>query len=35
VTETLTEQASESAKVSNQLNSLANQQMRLMDQFRV
>ncbi|MBV7564559.1 methyl-accepting chemotaxis protein [Pseudomonas sp. LR_1] len=35
VTETLTEQATESAKVSSQLNSLANQQMKLMDQFKV
>ncbi|MDQ7986037.1 methyl-accepting chemotaxis protein [Pseudomonas sp. G34] len=35
VTETLTEQATESAKVSSQLNNLANQQMKLMDQFKV
>ncbi|CAH0143569.1 Methyl-accepting chemotaxis protein McpU [Pseudomonas sp. Bi70] len=35
VTETLTEQATQSAKVSIQLNSLANQQMKLMDQFKV
>ena len=35
VTETLTEQATESAAVSSQLNSLASQQMKLMDQFRV
>ena len=35
VTETLTEQATESAKISSQLNSLANQQMKLMDQFKV
>jgi len=35
VTETLTEQATESAAISSQLNSLASQQMKLMDQFRV
>ncbi|MBK5543141.1 methyl-accepting chemotaxis protein [Pseudomonas sp. TH05] len=35
VTETLTEQATESAKVSSQLNALATHQMKLMDQFRV
>ncbi|WPO99268.1 methyl-accepting chemotaxis protein [Pseudomonas sp. HR96] len=35
VTETLTGQATESAQVSSQLNALATQQMRLMDQFRV
>ncbi|SEN10824.1 methyl-accepting chemotaxis protein [Pseudomonas sp. ok272] len=35
VTETLTEQATESAQISSQLNSLASQQMKLMDQFRV
>ncbi|AIG02637.1 putative methyl-accepting chemotaxis protein [Pseudomonas fluorescens] len=35
VTETLTEQATESAAISSQLNALANQQMKLMDQFRV
>ena len=35
VTETLTEQATESAQISSQLNSLATQQMKLMDQFRV
>ncbi|VEF12501.1 chemotaxis sensory transducer [Pseudomonas fluorescens] len=35
VTETLIEQATESAAVSSQLNSLASQQMKLMDQFRV
>ncbi|MDK8264945.1 methyl-accepting chemotaxis protein [Pseudomonas oryzihabitans] len=35
VTETLTEQAAESAKISGQLNAGANQQMKLMDQFRV
>jgi methyl-accepting chemotaxis protein len=35
VTETLTEQATESAHISSQLNSLANHQMKLMDQFRV
>ncbi|MBC3301962.1 methyl-accepting chemotaxis protein [Pseudomonas sp. SWRI18] len=34
VTETLTEQAAESAQISNQLNERANQQMKLMDQFR-
>ena len=35
VTETLTGQATESAQVSSQLNALATQQMRLMDQFKV
>ncbi|MCV2223952.1 methyl-accepting chemotaxis protein [Pseudomonas sp. C98] len=35
VTEILTEQATESAHISSQLNSLANHQMKLMDQFRV
>ncbi|MCF5232031.1 MULTISPECIES: methyl-accepting chemotaxis protein [unclassified Pseudomonas] len=35
VTETLTEQAAESAQISSQLNARANQQMTLMDQFRV
>ncbi|WP_375139239.1 MULTISPECIES: methyl-accepting chemotaxis protein [Pseudomonas] len=35
VTETLTGQATESAQVSSQLNALASQQMRLMDQFKV
>nr|WP_106803921.1 methyl-accepting chemotaxis protein [Pseudomonas sp. S5D5] len=35
VTETLTEQAAESAQISSQLNARANQQMKLMDQFRV
>jgi methyl-accepting chemotaxis protein len=35
VTETLTGQATESAAISSQLNALANQQMKLMDQFRV
>ena len=35
VTETLTGQATESAAISSQLNALANQQMTLMDQFRV
>ncbi|MGY4490470.1 methyl-accepting chemotaxis protein [Pseudomonas sp. TE3610] len=35
VTETLTGQATESAQVSSQLNALATQQMKLMDQFRV
>ncbi|CAM2817238.1 methyl-accepting chemotaxis sensory transducer with Cache sensor [Pseudomonas gessardii] len=35
VTETLTSQATESAAISSQLNALANQQMKLMDQFRV
>ncbi|KTC55002.1 chemotaxis protein [Pseudomonas fluorescens ABAC62] len=35
VTETLTGQATESAAVSSQLNALASQQMKLMDQFRV
>lgn len=35
VTETLTGQATQSAQISNQLNSLTNQQMKLMDQFRV
>ncbi|XXE29122.1 methyl-accepting chemotaxis protein [Pseudomonas sp. R4-83] len=35
VTETLTGQATESAAISSQLNSLASQQMKLMDQFRV
>ncbi|KAB0500108.1 methyl-accepting chemotaxis sensory transducer with Cache sensor [Pseudomonas vancouverensis] len=35
VTETLTGQATESAQISNQLNSLTTQQMKLMDQFRV
>ncbi|TWC60390.1 methyl-accepting chemotaxis protein [Pseudomonas sp. SJZ103] len=35
VTEALTEQAAESAQVSSQLNARANQQMKLMDQFRV
>ncbi|WPN99104.1 methyl-accepting chemotaxis protein [Pseudomonas sp. MUP55] len=35
VTETLTGQATESAAVSSQLNALANQQMKLMDQFKV
>ncbi|MBD8561870.1 methyl-accepting chemotaxis protein [Pseudomonas fluorescens] len=34
VTETLTEQAAESAQISCQLNERANQQMKLMDQFR-
>ncbi len=34
VTETLTEQAGESAQISSQLNERANQQMKLMDQFR-
>ncbi|AZF15525.1 Methyl-accepting chemotaxis sensor/transducer protein [Pseudomonas sp. R3-18-08] len=34
VTETLTEQAAESAQISSQLNERANQQMKLMDQFR-
>lgn len=35
VTETLAQQASESAKISNQLNTLADHQKKLMDQFRV
>ena len=35
VTEKLTDQASESAQVSSELNALANQQMKLMDQFKV
>jgi len=35
VTETPTEQATESAAISSQLNALASQQMKLMDQFRV
>ena len=35
VTETLTGQATESDQVSSQLNALASQQMKLMDQFRV
>ncbi|WP_420793821.1 methyl-accepting chemotaxis protein [Pseudomonas fontis] len=35
VTETLTGQAAESAKVSNQLNALSTQQMTLVDQFKV
>ena len=35
VTESLSEQANESARVSQALNSLANQQQGLMDQFRV
>ncbi len=35
VTETLTVQAAESAQISSQLNARANQQMKLMDQFRV
>jgi len=35
VTETLTGQATESAAISSQLNALASQQMKLMDQFRV
>lgn len=35
VTETLTGQATESAQISSHLNALANQQMKLMDQFRV
>ncbi len=35
VTETLTEQAAESAQISSQLNARATQQMTLMDQFRV
>lgn len=35
VTETLTEQANESAQISSQLNTLANHQNALMDQFRV
>ncbi|NWD56134.1 methyl-accepting chemotaxis protein [Pseudomonas veronii] len=35
VTETLTGQATESAAISSQLNALATQQMKLMDQFRV
>ncbi|CAG8867654.1 Methyl-accepting chemotaxis protein McpU [Pseudomonas fluorescens] len=35
VTETLTGQATESAQISSQLNSLTTQQMKLMDQFRV
>nr|WP_079227423.1 methyl-accepting chemotaxis protein [Pseudomonas putida] len=35
VTETLTEQANESAQISSQLNSLASHQKQLMDQFRV
>ena len=35
VTEALTGQAAEAAKVSSQLNTRANQQMVLMDQFRV
>ena len=35
VTETLTAQATESAAISSQLNALASQQMKLMDQFRV
>ena len=35
VTESLSEQANESARVSQSLNALANQQQKLMDQFRV
>jgi len=35
VTESLSGQANESARVSQSLNSLANQQQSLMDQFRV
>ncbi|MCT8962739.1 methyl-accepting chemotaxis protein [Pseudomonas veronii] len=35
VTKTLSEQSVESAKISSQLNALANLQMKLMDQFRV
>ena len=35
VTETLTGQATQSAQISSQLNSLTTQQMKLMDQFRV
>ncbi|MBV7487444.1 methyl-accepting chemotaxis protein [Pseudomonas sp. PDM30] len=35
VTETLTSQATESAQISSQLNSLTTHQMKLMDQFRV
>lgn len=35
VTETLTEQSFETAKISSQLNALANLQMKLMDQFQV
>ena len=35
VTESLSEQANESARVSQSLNSLANEQQKLMDQFRV
>ena len=35
VTETLTSQATESAAISSQLNALASQQMKLMDQFKV
>ena len=35
VTETLTGQATESAQISGQLNTLTNHQMKLMDQFRV
>jgi methyl-accepting chemotaxis protein len=35
VTEALTDQASESAQISSQLNALTTQQMTLMDQFRV
>ncbi|VVO83284.1 Methyl-accepting chemotaxis protein McpU [Pseudomonas fluorescens] len=35
VTETLTGQATESAQISNHLNALTTQQMKLMDQFRV
>ncbi|WP_236216752.1 methyl-accepting chemotaxis protein [Pseudomonas rhodesiae] len=35
VTETLTGQATESAAISSQLNALASQQMKLMDQFKV
>jgi len=35
VTESLSGQANESARVSQSLNSLANQQQALMDQFRV
>jgi methyl-accepting chemotaxis protein len=35
VTETLTQQAAESAQISSQINARANHQMKLMDQFRV
>lgn len=35
VTETLTEQAADSAQISSQLNARANQQMKLMEQFRI